>query len=129
METTRKSRLFALQDTRDEGSGVLVLFDNRPFDLQSFATTYRTDMDPYWGAPSDAEFPPGRMQVGGKTFYYYGAGGGGVCYPDKYYFDLKGKTLRIIFDGPCVDDKTPSPETKKIEAQMLAILRTFQARQ
>jgi hypothetical protein len=30
------------------------------------------------------------MRFGANIFYYYGAGGGGVAYPDCYYFDLHG---------------------------------------
>ena len=72
--------------------------------------------------------PSGEIKAGENTLYFYGPGGGGVCYPDMYYFDLKGKTLRIIFDGPCINDTTPSPESKKIQAQILATLQTFHAR-
>jgi hypothetical protein len=66
------------------------------------------------GAPTGIETPRERRQLGAETFYYYGPGGGGAEYPDQYFFDLKGKTLLIAFDGPYID-KTPSPETKNIK--------------
>src|SRR5258708_14736993 len=59
---------------------ILVRFEDNPFDLQRFGET----------APSGSESPPSPVQVGEYTFYYYGAGGGGVDYPDKYFFNLRG---------------------------------------
>ena len=55
----------------------------------------------------------------------YGPGGGGVSYPDGYYFNLHGKILVIDFDGPYENDKTPTPETKKMELKVLASFREF----
>ena len=89
-----------------------------PFDLHSFIR----------GAPTGIESPPEPLQVNGETFYYYGPGGGGVAYPDQYFFNLKGKTLYISFDGPYAHEKGekgPSYETKQMEIQMLASFRTF----
>jgi len=48
-----------------------------------------------------------------------------VEYPDQYFFDLKGKTLLIIFDGPYINDKTPSLDTKDLEERLLQTFRTF----
>ena len=60
--TTQKSRLLALQDRRFWNSGVLVLYDDVPFDLQSFSN-YRPDVhDPYWGAPMGIDKPPGEIK-------------------------------------------------------------------
>jgi hypothetical protein len=87
--------------------------------LQSFVKT----------APTGYETPPEPVHVGQYTFYYYGPGGGGVQYPDKYFFNLWGKTLYITFDGPYVGDKTPSAETKKLESEILATFSTFQVPQ
>ena len=39
---------------------------------------------------------------------------------DRYFFTLKGKTLYVTFDGPYLNDKTPTPETKKWEREILA---------
>jgi hypothetical protein len=61
----------------------------------------------------------------GEVFYYYGPGGGGVCYPDQFFYDLRGKPLSISFAGPCVEDKTPTASTKEMEQKLLATFRTF----
>ena len=70
-----------------------------------------------------SESPPEPIKIGRYTFYYYGPGGGGVCYPDEYFFNLRGKTLNIDFDGPCRNDKTPTPEIKEIERRLLSCSR------
>jgi hypothetical protein len=48
-----------------------------------------------------------------------------VSYPDQYFFNLRGKTLSIDFDGPYENDKTPSDEAKKMERKALASFREF----
>ena len=119
MERLRKAaqehRLLRRQSTQDTTASIIVSLEDRPFNLDSFAA----------GAPTGIENPPEPKQFGSETFYYYGPGGGGVQYPDQYFFDLKGKTLFITFDGPYINDKTPSQETKNMEEQLLATLRTF----
>jgi hypothetical protein len=94
---------------------IFVWFENKPFDLQRFVKS----------APTGYDSPPSPVQVGEYTFYYYGPGGGGVSYPDAYFFNLLGKTLYITFDGPYINDKTPSAETKKLERELLATFRLF----
>ena len=94
---------------------IVIYASDEPFDLQEFVKQ----------APTGAENPPGPVQAGGKTFYYYGAGGGGVSYPDEYFFNLRGKTLTVVFDGPYINDKSPSKETKALEPVVLASLRVF----
>ena len=91
------------------------ILENKPFDLNSFVK----------GAPTGYDEPPSPVEEGDNTFYVYGAGGGGVEYPDQFFFNLKGKTLYIVFDGPYINDKTPADETKKIEEKVLASFRTF----
>lgn len=85
------------------------------FNLQNFVAE----------APMGSESPPAPRKFGNEVFYYYGPGGGGVAYPDGFYYDLNGKTLTFEFNGPYANDKTPTPETKKIEEEMLATFRTF----
>lgn len=92
---------------------IYVLFDDKPFHLERFVTN----------APTGVMEPPESVEIGGRTFYYYGPGGGGVDYPDRYFFNLRGKTLYITFDGPYIDDKTPPPETKLMERKLLATFR------
>jgi len=77
-------------------------------------------------APTGIDSPPEPVRIGDNTFYYYGPGGGGVFYPDQYYFNLKGKTLRIGFDGPYEDGiKTPTAEAKETEQKVLESFREF----
>ncbi len=94
---------------------IFVLFENKHFNLQRFVKT----------APTGWDSPPSPVRVGAHTFYYYGPGGGGVGYADRYFFNLRGKTLYITFDGPYINDKTPTAETKRIERELLATFRTF----
>jgi hypothetical protein len=77
------------------------------------------------GAPTGIDSPPEAVRIGDNTFYYYGPGGGGVSYPDQYFFNLHGKTLHIDFDGPYDNDKTPSDEAKRMERKILARFREF----
>ena len=76
-------------------------------------------------APTGAEeINPRSVIFGSNTFYHYGAGGGGVCYPDKYFLDLKGKILKFYFYG-CDNGKVPSASenTQKIEGGILSTFR------
>jgi len=114
-KAAQEHRLLRLQNKKDTTAGIIVSLEDEPFNLESFVA----------GAPTGIEDPPERRQIGQETFYYYGPGGGGVAYPDQYFFDLKGKTLLIIFDGPYINDKTPSPETKDLEERLLQTFRTF----
>ena len=80
-------------------------------------------------APTGIESPPEPVHAGKNTFYYYGPGGGGVQYPDGYYFNLRGKILVVDFDGPYDNaDKTPTATTKKMEQKILASFRIFYSR-
>jgi hypothetical protein len=96
-------------------AAIVIYVSGKPFDLQRFVRQ----------APTGVEQPPLRIRVGDKTFYYYGPGGGGVCYPDQYFYNLRGKTLYMDFEGPCVNDKTPDAATKALEPVMLASLRVM----
>ncbi len=69
--------------------------------------------------------PPSPVEVGDETFYVYGPGGGGVCYADRYFFNLRGKTLSVDFAGPCVNSKMPTKEIKALEPLVLGSLRVF----
>jgi hypothetical protein len=72
------------------------------------------------GAPTGYDTPPAPKHFGANVFYYYGAGGGGVAYPDMYYFNLRGRALQIVFDGPYPgNDKSPNAETQAVEKVIL----------
>lgn len=114
-KAAEEGRLLRLQHKKFDDAEIAVLLGTTRFDLHSLIKQ----------APMGSESPPDPIKVGRYRFYYYGPGGGGVCYPDQYFFNLRGKTLDIDFGGPCVRDKTPTPETKKIERQLLESFRTF----
>ena len=107
--------MIRLQHKHFADAFISVLLDRKAFDLKSFVDE----------APTGIEGPPERRQMGDETFYFYGPGGGGVAYADRYYFDLKGKTLLFTFSGPYINSNTPSQETKNIEQLLLMTFRTF----
>ena len=74
----------------DSDANIFVQFDEKPLDLQGFVAT----------APTGYETPPEPVHVGQYTFYFYGPGRGGVQYADRYFLNLRGKTLYVTFDGP-----------------------------
>jgi hypothetical protein len=77
-------------------------------------------------APTGVTEPPSPVHAGSHVFYFYGPGGGGVSYPDVYYFDLHGQTLKLMFEGPYNgESKSPVEATRQIERRILASLRTF----
>jgi hypothetical protein len=95
---------------------IYIVFEDKGFDVQRFKEY----------APTGYESPPEATQYGPNTFYYYGPGGGGVSYADRFFCDLKGKTLYITFDGPYPsDDKSPTAETKDFEGKILTSFRSF----
>ncbi len=102
-------------DLAGSGSDISIFFENKAFDLERLVDH----------APTGIDFPPEPVSAGPNTLYRYGPGGGGVLYPDQFFFDLKGKTLYITFDGPYEGDKTPIPETKALEPKLLSTLRVF----
>ena len=95
-----------------DDSRIIVEYFDEGFSLskirQNFAPTGFEDIDPE------------AKKIGANTFYYYGAGGGGVEYPDKYFYDVNGKILAIAFDGPYENSKTPTDEMKMFETEFLA---------
>jgi hypothetical protein len=69
---------------------------------------------------------PTRIQVDSHIFYFWGAGGGGANYPDIYQFDLRRRTLTLMFDGPYDrGEKQPTKETHQMELELLKSLRVF----
>lgn len=71
-------------------------------------------------APTGQEgVAPKTVKIGTNTFSYYGAGGGGVTYPDQYFINLNARFVIFTFDGPYANDKTISAAGKAIETQVL----------
>ncbi len=79
--------------------------------LRKYAPTGLEDIDPVL------------KTINGKSFYYYGPGGGGVNYPDQFFYDANGKIFVFTFIGPYENDKTPSPATKTLETQILSTFK------
>jgi hypothetical protein len=77
-------------------------------------------------APTGYDTPPRPRHFGANIFYYYGPGGGGVAYPDPYYFNLHNRALELIFDGPFpADDKSPNAATQAIEKIILSSFKSL----
>ena len=95
----------------------MVVLDSRHFDFGTIGKYYE---HMGWVQPVPFRF-------GSQTFYYIGPGGG-VNYPDTFFYNLRGRILVIEFDGPYPLDsksKSPSDETKKFEK---AVLESFRLR-
>ena len=97
-----------------EGKGLDVVLDVNTFSLDYLKT--------YYAPTGNESFNPEQKVFGKNTFYYYGPGGGGVCYADQYFLNLTNKILHFRFHG-CENDKTPSDEMKFIEQQILSTFR------
>lgn len=114
-QIVKQGRYFLLEDTQQPGALVSVVVTEEPFDLQSLART----------APTGTEGPPEPREFNKQVFYYYGAGGGGVDYDHRYFYDLRGKTLIVAF-GPATDSGgRPSVKTEEMEPQILWTFRTY----
>jgi hypothetical protein len=104
----------------DEGECVnfgtmTIALDRRSFNLQAIERYYAHTG---WEQPVS-------FRLDGNTFYWYGAGGGGVTYPDTFLYDLNGHILIIEFDGPYLDgSKSPPEETRGIEKLVLESFRS-----
>jgi hypothetical protein len=76
-------------------------------------------------APTGVESPPEAVHAAHAEFYYYGRGGGGVNYSDRYFFAIRGRTFLLDFAGPYTESNIPDPVTKKLEPQVLASFHSF----
>lgn len=72
-------------------------------------------------APTGSEnITPTQRIFGQNTFYYYGAGGGGVNYDDRFFYNLNDKILILDFNGPYGDNgNLPSKQVQLFESQIL----------
>ena len=112
-KAAREDRVVRLQAKQSESGPIEAELDDQAFNLESLAQL----------APTGIEGPPEAKQFGTETFYYYGPGGGGVAYADRYFLAVRGKTLSIAFEaGP---SNVPSAETRTIEKPLLQTFRTF----
>jgi hypothetical protein len=113
LKAAREDWVVRLQPEQSESSPIEAELDDQAFNLESLARL----------APTGFEGPPEPKRIGTETFYYYGPGGGGVAYADRYFLEVRGKTLSIAFEaGP---SNIPSSETRSIEKLLLQTFRTF----
>lgn len=105
----------AIAEDRDNAT-INVIAHGTPFHRANLAAFAPTGME---------DNPPERIHTTHAEFYYYGPGGGGVDYPDSYYFELRGRTFSFEFIGPYDGDKTPAAVTKQIEPKLLASFRRY----
>lgn len=98
----------------DKFGRMLVALDHRRFDLHTIGEHYE---HMGWTQPEP-------FRVGAHMFYYIGAGGGGVNYPDTFFYNLHGRILIIEFEGPYPpDSKSPSDATRGFEKIVLESFR------
>ena len=114
-KAAREHRAVRLRPTQTgDGAIWVVLDDGQTFNLQSLARL----------APTGIEGPPEPKHIGTETFYFYGPGGGGVAYADRYFLGFRNKTLDFMFQA-APDINVPSQYTQSIEEPMLQTFRTF----
>ena len=90
--------------------------DNATINVIAHGTPFhRSDLVAFAPSSGWVDIPPKLIHTTHEEFYYYGPGGGGVDYPDSYYFGLRGRTFSIDFIGPYDGDKTPAAVSKQIE--------------
>ena len=97
---------------------MLVSIDTGKFSLTNLRTYAPTGLD---------GFDPTSLTLNNNVFYYYGPGGGGVEYPDIYFYNLNGKILIFNFFGPYENDKSPTNEMKTVEKQILSTFKFTQS--
>jgi hypothetical protein len=99
--------------------------DNAAIDVIANGTRFRPSELTKYAPTGLQDVPPKRIHAAHMDLYFYGPGGGGVDYPDAFYFGLRGKTFSLLFWGPYKGDKSPAEETRAIEPLVLASVRKF----
>ncbi len=99
--------------------------DNAAIDVIADGARFRAPQLTKYAPTGMQDVLPKLIHTGHLDFYFYGAGGGGVDYPDAFYFGLRGKTFSLLFWGPYKGDKSPAEETRAIEPLVLASVRKF----
>jgi len=104
-----QSLLYVQQGHSQNAASIHVTVDRRRFSMDNLMQLH-----------SRADEEPTIVKVGKNVFYYYGRGGGGVSYPDEYFYNLDGNILGIKFDGPYPPhDNSPTAQTKAMERRVL----------
>ena len=114
-----QSLLYVQQGRSQDAASIHVTVDRRRFSMENLMQLH-----------SRADEEPTIVKVGEIVFYYYGRGGGGVSYPDEYFYNLDGNILGIKFDGPYPPhDNSPTPRTKAMERKVLESFRRIKETQ
>jgi hypothetical protein len=103
-------------------SPALTAVSDDPKDATIGVFAYGTQFRPN---AQDRDHAPEHIHAAHEEFYYYGRGGGGVDYPDSFYFGLRGQTSSSEFIGPYTQSNIPDADTKDIEPKVLASFRHF----
>jgi len=127
VSTSPETRFIGRLTTKPSPTVVPSTDDEEAASIEIFAygTPFRPKALTRYAPTGLEETPPRLIHAAHAVFYYYGPGGGGVDYPDVFFFGIRGSTFTIDFFGPYSSDKTPAPETKRIEPAVLASFRTF----
>lgn len=97
-----------------QSASITLLLSPERFELQKLS----------FNAPTGVQSPPAMIRFGPNTFYYYGKGGGGVAYPDVFYFNLRSQLLTFVFDSPYLqNENSPDTQTKRMEKTLLSGFR------
>jgi hypothetical protein len=121
------SFLAEMQDHEFESSPHGVEYDEprASIDIELYPGPPDPDLLRKWAPTGLEDVPPKLVRAAHQTFYFYGAGGGGVSYSDDFYFGLRGRTFLISFFGPYLNDKSPTPVITAIEPVILKSFRSF----
>lgn len=99
--------------------------DNASIDVIAEGARFRASELTRYAPTGLQDVAPKLIHTAHLDFYYYGPGGGGVDYPDAFYFGLRGKTYALLFWGPYKGDKSPAEETGAMEPKVLGSVRKF----
>jgi hypothetical protein len=111
-----QSLLYVRRGHSQNAGSIHVTVDRRQFSVDNLMQLH-----------SRADEQPTMVKVGKNVFYYYGRGGGGVSYPDEYFYNLDGNILGISFDGPYPPhDNSPTAQTKAMERRVLESFRRIE---
>lgn len=118
--------VYKLQDiggsaTSSDGKKIIASFAGKKeqyIEVIFDSSTFSTENLKKYASTGNEDFPPTPVAGISTQFYYYGPGGGGVCYPDQYFTKLNNGILIFRFLG-CEDDKTPSATVKSYALQIM----------
>ncbi len=110
------STVYLVVAKESQVSKAVIEFENVKFDLNHLKNSASIE-----GADFNSPKP---ITLGQNTFYYYEINGGNVHYNDKYFYNLNGKLLSIIFeDSFKVEDELTAKHLHENQAQILSTFK------